>query len=220
MAGPTIDPRDLRVSDAERAHVMSLLEKATGRGLINLAEFDERSAKAVAAKTRADLNTVLLDLPGLVYSTGSGTGLLQRTPGADPGRVEFATPPPGQGGSPAASSLELVGRGPRDLRGYWVVPARIVIGGTGATRLDFCDAQLTSRTVRIEFTGGRHGSVELIVPPGTGVRMDELIMHRGGVDNQVAPGAGSGGWQLVLAGEKRGGWLRIRHPRRGLFGWG
>ena len=42
MAGSTIDPRDLRVSDAERAHVMSLLEKATGRGLINLAEFDER----------------------------------------------------------------------------------------------------------------------------------------------------------------------------------
>lgn len=219
MAGSTIDPRDLRVSDAERAHVMSLLEKATGRGLINLAEFDERSAQAVAARTRADLNAVLLDLPGLVYAGGSGTGATQRAPGTDPGRLEFEpTSPPVPAGS--QSTLELIGRGPRDLRGYWVVPARIVIGGVGTTRLDFCDAQLTSRTVRVEFTGNRHGSVELIVPPGTGVRMDELVMRRGGVDNQVAPGTAASGWQLVLAGEKRGGWLRIRHPRRGLFGWG
>ena len=32
VPGSAIDPRELRVSDAERAHVMSLLEKATGRG--------------------------------------------------------------------------------------------------------------------------------------------------------------------------------------------
>jgi len=220
VAGSAVDPRDLRVSDAERAHVMSLLEKATGRGLINLAEFEERSATAVAARTRADLNGVLLDLPGLVVTGEPVTGPSAPASGANPGRVEFggdaplrAAPAP-TGSSPA--TLELVGRGSRDLRGYWVVPARIVIGGWGSTRLDLCDAQLTSPVVRVEFDGNR-GPVELIVPPGTSVRMDELSVRRGAVDNRVAPG-GRGGLQLVLAGETRGGWIRVRHPRRGLFG--
>ncbi len=217
VADSAVDPRDLRVSDAERAHVMALLEKATGRGLINLSEFEERSATAVAARTRADLNAVLLDLPGLVVSGGPGP--IQQAPGIDPGRVEFRAPAAGAAGVPAGSSpptLELTGRGSRDLRGYWVVPARIVIGGAGSTRLDFYHAQLSSPVVRVEFSGNR-GSVELIVPPGTSVRMDELVMRRGAVDNRVAPG-GRSGMQLVLAGETRGGWIRIRHPRRGLFG--
>lgn len=199
---------------------MSLLEKATGRGLINLSEFEERSATAVAARTRADLNAVLLDLPGLVVSGGPDPASLQRTPGADPGRVQFGAPAGGMAGVPADSSpptLELAGRGSRDLRGYWVVPARIVIAGSGITRLDFCDAQWTSSTVRVEFPGGRTGLVDLIVPVGTSVRMDELGVRRGIVENRVAPG-GRGGRQLVLVGETRGGRIRIRHPRRGLFG--
>jgi hypothetical protein len=237
VAGSAVDPRDLRVSDAERAHVMSLLEKATGRGLINLAEFDERSARTVAARTRADLNAVLLDLPGLVV-TGESAGppAMPSVPssGANPGRVEFgvgptgAVPPSagfgtgaglGTGAGPSAPSsatLELTGRGSRDLRGYWVVPARILIGGSGSTRLDFCQAQLTSPVVRVEFDGNR-GPVELVVPAGTSVRMDELSMRRGAVDNRVAPG-GRDGMHLVLAGETRGGWIRIRQPRRSLFG--
>ena len=65
MSGPAIDPRDLRVSDDERSHVLALLEKATGQGLIDLNEYTERSAKVISARTRGDLNAVLLDLPGL-----------------------------------------------------------------------------------------------------------------------------------------------------------
>ena len=44
MSGAPIDPRDLRVSDDERSHVLALLEKATGRGLIDIGEYTERSA--------------------------------------------------------------------------------------------------------------------------------------------------------------------------------
>ena len=57
MSGPAIDPRDLRVSDDERAHVLSLLEKATGRGLIDIDEYTERSGKVIAARTRRDAVT-------------------------------------------------------------------------------------------------------------------------------------------------------------------
>ncbi|NUT96516.1 MAG: DUF1707 domain-containing protein, partial [Saccharothrix sp.] len=53
------DPRQWRVSDAEREHVVGVLQKAIGRGLITLDEFTERADTALAAKTREQLNTVL-----------------------------------------------------------------------------------------------------------------------------------------------------------------
>lgn len=63
---PGVDPRDLRVSNAEREHVAGLLHKALERELIDLDGFSTRIAAAMAARTRAELNGVLIDLPGVV----------------------------------------------------------------------------------------------------------------------------------------------------------
>ncbi|MBP2321978.1 hypothetical protein JOF56_002363 [Kibdelosporangium banguiense] len=63
---PEIDPRDLRVSDGEREHVAGLLNKALARGLIDLDTFSERVAAAAGARTRGELNAVVIDLPGVV----------------------------------------------------------------------------------------------------------------------------------------------------------
>jgi hypothetical protein len=230
VTGPTVDPRDYRVSDAERAHVMSLLEKATGRGLITLGEFSERSAAVIIAKTRGELNAVLLDLPGLSIAGRSLEQAREETAGSDPAGLRFdgdrpaaagyrAGPPvghqnPWQGGGPVPA-LELMGWGSRVYKGYWVVPSRIVIGGAGSsTKLDFSTAQLTSATVRIEFVGNSFGSVELIVPPDTGVRLEGLQLRGGTVDNRVAPTAGPWSLLLELSGVKRGGSLRIRPAKR------
>lgn len=60
----TTNPRDLAVGDAEREHVMALLQTAVGRGLLDVAEFDLRADAVVAAATRAELNRVLVDIPG------------------------------------------------------------------------------------------------------------------------------------------------------------
>jgi hypothetical protein len=57
-------PRELLVGDDEREHVAGLLEKAVSRGLLDIDEFTARSDAALAATTRADLNAVLVDLPG------------------------------------------------------------------------------------------------------------------------------------------------------------
>ena len=86
MSGSPIDPRDLRVSDDERSHVLALLEKATGRGLIDIGEYTERSAKVISARTRGDLNAVLMDLPGLEIA-GRSVDAAQRATatGAEPG---------------------------------------------------------------------------------------------------------------------------------------
>jgi Domain of unknown function (DUF1707) len=61
-----IDPRDLRVSDAEREHVAGVLHKALSRGLIDLDTFSARIGAVLDAGTRAELNAVVIDLPGLV----------------------------------------------------------------------------------------------------------------------------------------------------------
>lgn len=90
----TVDARDFRVSDEEREHVVKLLQRAIGRGLIDLDEFTERTDIAYASATRGQLNVVLSDLPGLVHADAP-------RPGADP-----TTPTPH---APSGSPMQLVG---------------------------------------------------------------------------------------------------------------
>jgi len=214
MNSSPIDPRDLRVSDDERSHVLALLEKATGRGLIDLGEYTERSAKVIAARTRRDLNAVLLDLPGLEIA---GRTIDVANQAARPSSL----PTPGYSGAPKHDNggvLELTGWGSRTFKGYWTVPPLIVVGGTGAsTRLDFTAAQLTSPTVTVEFRGNYGGSAEFVVPRGGVVRTDGLQMRGGNLHNKVDPRTSSGGMTLVLTGTKKGGYVSIRHPRQGIF---
>ena len=213
-----VDPKHLRVSDAERTHVLKLLEKATGQGMIDLGEYSARSTAVINARTRGDLNAVLVDLPGLELA-----GRSVEQAGQDATRPVPAGP--GWSGAPSAARggvedvLEIIGFGSRVFRGTWVVPPRIVIGGAAsATKLDFTDARLTSRTVTVEFRNNFAGAADLIVPAGTAVRLDRLDMRGGQVNNKVLPGRGAPPFELILVGIKRFGSVTIRTPRQGLFG--
>ena len=215
MTGPAIDPRDFRVSDDERSHVLALLEKATGRGLIDLAEYTERSGKVISARTRGDLNAVLLDLPGLQIA---GRSVYDAHMAAGPP----SRPVPGFSGAVAADRtggvLELTGWGSRTFKGYWTAPPLIVIGGTGAsTRLDFTAAQLISPTVTIEFRSNYGGAAEFVVPKGSVVRVEGLQMRGGHINNKVPPARGTGPMTLILTGMKKSGSVTVRHPRQGMF---
>jgi len=53
----------LRISDTERAEVADLLSKHYGDGRLDQAEFNERLDQAMKAKTYADLDGILVDLP-------------------------------------------------------------------------------------------------------------------------------------------------------------
>ncbi len=216
MPGSPIDPRDLRVSDDERSHVLALLEKATGRGLIDIEEYTERSGRVIAARTRRDLNAVLIDLPGLQIagrSVDAASAVTRPVPTAGPGFSGAVRPPSGP-------VLELLGWGSRTFKGYWTVPPLVVIGGTGAsTRLDFTQAQLTSPTVTIEFRSNYGGAAELIVPVGSSVRLDGLQMRGGHVHNKVDPRSGGRGMTLVLTGVKKSGSILVRHPKGKLRHW-
>lgn len=54
---------ELRISDADRAAVGRLLERAVGQGMLSLDEYTERVDAVLAARTRRDLDVVIADLP-------------------------------------------------------------------------------------------------------------------------------------------------------------
>lgn len=214
MTGRGIDPRDLRVSDAERTHVLRLLGKATGHGLIDATEFDRRSEIVLASKTRAELNATLIDLPGLSIAGRS----VEQAAASTVAQSRFR---PGFSGAPGAASagvLELNGWGSRSFQGHWSVPPRIVIGGIGAaTKLDFSEAVVDSTAVTVEFQFNFGGAAELILPRGASVRSDGLRMRGGTININIEPG-GVGVLDVLLTGVKTGGAVSIHHPRNGFLG--
>lgn len=65
---------DIRVSDAERAEVTDLLARHYSDGRLDKQEFDERSSRAMSAKTRGDLVGLFHDLPDLESPGGDAGG--------------------------------------------------------------------------------------------------------------------------------------------------
>lgn len=194
-----LSPRDLRVSDAEREHVVEVLQKAIGRGMIDLDEFTERTDTALAARTRGELNQVLADLPGLTHPD-----------------VHSSAPPvysPDQ-------RLELNAKYSSLVRnGHWLVPPEVVVRNRyGATKLDFSEAQITTPVVRVELDC-KWGSVEVTIPEHGSVDLNAITeIKYGSLQDKTASDGKPGNPRLVFAGRLHGGSLVIRYPRRGFFG--
>ncbi|GAA1340284.1 DUF1707 SHOCT-like domain-containing protein [Saccharothrix algeriensis] len=183
------DPRQWRVSDAEREHVVGVLQKAIGRGLITLDEFTERTDAALAARTREELNPVLLDLPGLVHG-------------------DRDTAVPGQEGTTVQlrANMSTVSR-----KGGWVVPRTVVVQNRmGTTDLDFRDATVPHPVVDVELDV-TCGTVRLVVPDGMTVNTDGVHVSMGSIKDKV--GDGSGRPHLVLRGTVTLGSLEIKRKK-------
>jgi hypothetical protein len=180
-----VDPRELRVSDAERTHVVNVLQKAIGHGLLSLDEFTERTDIALAAKTRGELNGVLVDLPGLTHSAPESP--IKEKP------VELRA---------NMSTLK------RD--GNWTVPRELVIyNRLGSTVLDFTEATIPHSEVRITLNCGG-GSVKIFLPDRASVVTDAVRMTAGSIKDKV--GGGPGRPRFVLSGSVTAGSLVIRRP--------
>jgi hypothetical protein len=182
--GP-VDPRELRVSDAERTHVVNVLQKAIGHGMLSLDEFTERTDKALAARTRGELNAVLVDLPGVTHTDAEAP--VREKPVEL--RASFAT---------------------LKRNGDWTVPRELVIyNRLGSTELDFSEARIKHSEVRIQLNCGG-GSVKLVLPDGASVVTDEVRMTAGSIKDKV--GSGGGRPRFVLSGSVTAGSLVIRRP--------
>jgi len=187
------DPKDFRVSDAEREHVIGLLQKAIGRGLITLDEFSSRTDVALSAKTRADLNTVLLDLPGMIHNEMAPQAVVPKD------RVELKN---------TMSSLHR--------KGQWAVPRELVVRNRmGSTDLDFSEAEIPHAVVTVELDVTA-GSVKLLLPEGATVNTEEIEVSAGSVHDKA--GTGLGRPHFVLTGAVRAGSVQIKRVRTVRFG--
>jgi hypothetical protein len=66
-----MDPGQMRAGDADRERVAERLRIALDEGRLNLHEYDERLRDAYSAKTYAELDQLLHDLPGTVPASQS-----------------------------------------------------------------------------------------------------------------------------------------------------
>lgn len=178
---------DARASDAEREHVIDLLQRAVGQGMLDLDEFSLRTDAVLAATGRTELNAVLHDLPDRLVDQPMATDVLV-----------------------LRSMLSEVRR-----TGRWVVPARLLISSRlGATKLDFTEAQLTGPEVTVELavTGGL---IELRVPRGSAVLTTGVRVTGGRVVDRRCPATTKpAAPRFVLGGRLLAGEVRIVRPSR------
>lgn len=181
----------MRVSDAEREHVVALLQKAVAQGLLNLDEFTERTDIALAAKVRAELNAVLIDLPGIAPVQAQAQVLV---PGGKP--------------------LELRTRsGNIKQTGQWMVPASVLAECTmGNVVVDFTEARVSTREIQLRIQCGS-GNVVVIVPRGWTVVMEELTTGMGSISNKATDPADPTMPVLRVSAKVGMGNAKIRYPR-------
>lgn len=178
--GDDIAPRDLRVSHAEREHVARLLGAHFEAGRLSPDEYETRSGAAAVAVTRADLNRLLLDLPG----------------------------------AEAVRSREVLewtsNRGDLTRSGDWLVPTTIVVRSHfGDVELDLRDARFMQPVVTIDVDMWV-GDVDLRLPPGGTVDVDEVRCHVGHVTNKITPTPHPGDPHVIVRGRLYVGDVKAR----------
>ena len=139
-----------RASDRERDVVVQRVQDAFAEGRLDDGEFDERTREALTARTHADLDALLADLP----AAPSAPGPAPVVPG--PGRYAIAL----------KSSVRRAGR--------WRVPERyttVVYKGGGW--LDLRAAELTG-PVTTFLAVAYKSRVTILVPPNVRVEMTGL----------------------------------------------
>lgn len=180
--------RDLRVSDAEREHVVELLQRAVSQGRLDVPEFSDRLDAAMAARTRGDLEKLLSDLPGAL--------LLDRDDLV------------------ARDHLHLRG-GLRGIKrsGYWLVPPTLRISSArGRAELDFSAAEFSSPVTIVELRLGIGGAT-LVVPNESTVDADDARLLAGAVKDRTVKQPRRGKQHFIVRGSVKIGDLKIRYPR-------
>jgi hypothetical protein len=167
--GAEPDP-GVRASDAERDATIERLSAATGDGRLTLEEFSQRMEQASSARTRAELDRLVTDLP------------------AD------------QGGTPSAVAGQAAGSatwhvspiGGLTVRGPWRMKRHVIVASLiGGADLDLSQAQLAAPEVtltQVSLLGG----VRITVPAGVRVDRSGFSLIGGtrvGGGSEPGPGA-------------------------------
>ena len=151
----------IRASDQERDAATQQLQQAFAEGRLDDTEFDGRMRTALTARTRADLDALLADLPVAGPASRPLDG-----PATAPGRLAVAV------------------KGPVRRAGRWRVPERyraVVYKGSGW--LDLRAAELTAPVTTLVAVAYK-SRVTILVPPGIRVEASGF-----GADTDTEPGA-------------------------------
>jgi hypothetical protein len=116
----------LRASDADRNAVAEVLGTHMSAGRLTVAEYDERLARAYAARTYGELDELTTDLPGTppaAAARAAATGGAHSASGSVPGRA----PNPWRGHGLSACAPWTGGAGLRAAWASWATTAAIVL---------------------------------------------------------------------------------------------
>jgi hypothetical protein len=176
----------LRISDADRSGTLRRLHNAVALGLIDIGEFEERSAQVSMARQPTELEVLVSDLPG-----------------------------PGAIGSSATDRLELRGAmGSLRRHGEWTVPTRLsLVRRVGSVDLDLTTARFAGPVVVIELDIIR-GSVDIRLPDGASASIDDVSVYGGSARDRRKDPPADGRPHVVLTGRVVMGSVNIRGPKR------
>ncbi len=136
----------MRASDADRDRYATVLQEAYAEGRLTRAEYDERIDAVLNAKTYADLQPLVADLPA------------NNLPVPKPAAPLVPTTAPGP---PMVAVFSAVER-----KGVWTMPDdNYAVAVFGSVELDLREAQITAQDNEIRAVAV-FGSVEILIPPG------------------------------------------------------
>lgn len=184
------EPAALRISDADRNGTLRRLHNAVALGLIDIDEFEERSALVSQARMRSDLDSLVGDLPG-----------------------------PGALVTSAADRVELRGvLGSLKRHGEWVVPTRLaLVRRMGSVELDLTRARFAGPMVIVELDM-KLGSLEIRLPDGASASIDDVTVYAGSARDHRRDAPAEGTPHIILTGRMVCGSVDIRGMRKSLFG--
>jgi hypothetical protein len=208
-------PADLPVDHDDREHVVGLLQEAVSRGLIDTLEFDRRSGLATTARTRRELNGLVVDLP----LDHPDRARARTAAESRPSRPGAATPPP-DGTRAAYAAGDTSGTVALHARlasvkrsGTWAVPRRLEIDGwLGSAELDLTEAVIDHEVVEID-VDMTLGSVELRLPPTASASLDAVSATAGSVEDKRREGRANGRPHVVVTGRVAFGSVEVKGPK-------
>ncbi|WP_419197221.1 DUF1707 SHOCT-like domain-containing protein [Mycolicibacterium austroafricanum] len=177
---------EMRISDADRNGTLRRLHNAVALGLIDIGEFEERSAAVSQARMRSELDSLVGDLPG-------------------PGAIVTS----------AADRVELRGvLGSLKRQGEWVVPSRLALHRRmGSVDLDLTRARFAGPIVVIELDM-KVGGLELRLPDGASASIDDVEVNVGSARDHRKDAPAEGNPHVILTGKVVCGSVDIRGPRK------
>lgn len=196
---PSENPNSkIRVSNADREHVINILHRNTEAGRLDLTEFNERSQAVYEAKTLGDLEKLLDDLP---ERSSSGTAI---APAAkEPNLVHSDVPPLVL--TPTMSSVKKIGQ--------WNVPPEIKVKSTFSdVILDFTEAVVTTPVVTISIDD-KLSDVTVILPPENSYAVDHIKLRLSSVTNECESGD-RGGVKFYVTGKTVMSTVKITRKRK------